>query len=153
MMHDLLDHSSIEVLLAGLQPALGYCGAFRFLYESGGTTESWKLVEVFTFRANRQRAGWRIASAPDDAVRLRVNFSHGSIARYYLWLDDSGWLVPVQRGLFLSAVAPRPFTGWKKMTGRLRMRVMREPTTVAGDTLQRADQRRDKGLADIFGTA
>lgn len=128
----LLDHSSIITLLAGLRV---HHGVFRFLYEVGGTTRPWKLVEAFTFRACVR------SPAPADAVQLRVNFQHDDAQDgYHFWLGSDGWLVTVAHRV-----------EWRK-TGFSRMRVVRE-AIVVDDTLRRADRRRDRGFADIFGTA
>ena len=138
----LLDHSSIDSLLVGLQVH----NEFRFLYEAGGktgTTEPWRLEEVYSF----DRASYIAApTAPGDAVRLQV-LQGNSMIGYHLWLDSDKWLVAVRR-----AVAGAE---WRKITGFSRMRVVRETTADddAADALQRADRRRDKGLADIFGIA
>lgn len=136
----LLDHSSIDSLLAGLQVH----DEFRFLYEVGGTTEPWKLQEVYSFD---MAAFLAVPTAPGDAVCLRV-LQGNSMIGYHLWLDSDKWLVAVQR--FIAGAK------WLKITGFSRMRVARETTAdddAADGTLQRADRRRDRGLADIFGTA
>ena len=134
----LLDHSSIDALFAGLNEDHG---VFHFLYENGGTTEPWKLVQVYTFRYRRR--------GPLDAVRLLVNFPHTGMPDAYegyrLWLD-SGWLVVI-RWILVGKKSE-----WQRMTGLFKMRVVRQAVTM-DDTLQRADRRRDRGLADIFGVS
>ena len=114
---------------------------FHFLYEGAGTTEPWKLEEVYSF----DRAAYIAApTAPGDAVRLRI-LQGNSMIGYHFWLDSDRWLVAVQR--FVAGAE------WRKITGFSRMRVVHEAIVAADDTLQRADRRRDRGLADIFGTA
>lgn len=148
----LLDHSSIDALLVGLQE---HRGVFRFLYEAGGTTEPWRLAKGHLFKLSP-------ASLQADAVRLRVDFLRRRDG-YRLWLDSDGWLVKVQRPIVPgSPVCQCTDPGcphcagaeWRKMTGLSKMRAMRQArATAADDTLRRADRRRDRGLADIFGIA
>ena len=126
-----LDHSSFSTLLAGLQ---GHRGSFRFQFESDGSmTKSWRLHGVSPFRLS--------PSAPLDAVRLRVEFSHGPDS-FSLWLDGDGWLVTVQR----------PSVGddeWRKLTGISRMRAMFEGSSSSPiDNFQH--DLLDKNLRGVF---
>lgn len=116
-----LDHSSALMLVADLERHKG--GMFRFKNATGDVGGSWRLEDCKAL----QVAGLRIAIVAVNTGHRKVyefgECVHGGLSGDYI------------------AGSPYPWT----------VLLVDPPADAGGDIIQRADQRRDRGLADIFG--